>query len=92
MLAQRDMVVCGVGWSARLGWASGAGPGGALAGAVDVPGRRWGTGMISRVITAVRSDRDRWFGERVSPWWRAMAVRQPGAGVAEEKGGPANPR
>lgn len=32
------------------------------------------------------------FGERVSPWWRAVAVQQPGAGVAEGKGGPANPR
>ena len=28
----------------------------------------------------------------MSPWWRAVAVQQPGAGVAEEKEGPANPR
>jgi hypothetical protein len=54
-------------------------------------GAGWGTRMLSHVLTAVRSDRDRWFGERVSPWWRAVAVQPPGAGVAEEKGGPATP-
>ncbi len=80
----------GMAWSVRLGWPSGAGPwrrAGGCCRRAGAPG-----GEPGCFQTAVRSDRDRWFGERVSPWWRAVAVQQPGAGVAEEKEGPANPR